>query len=146
MESPPYRGVKRAVTNCWRAGTTRHCCAPRGLIARSFEMRWTVPVPRPGGQIFPSNSSDESLSNVFDTFGGAAKKWPHRLGPFVSSEQSSRRHFGLDCFSSRRVFGHYLLALGAMITTGLVSGCMMALLHVMRHMRLGLRRLNSLWR
>src|SRR5262249_38052432 len=56
-----------------------------------------------------------------------------------------RRHFGLDCFSSRRVFGHYLLALGAMITTGLVSG-LMALLHVMRHMRLGLRRLNSLWR
>src|SRR5262249_61788066 len=36
----PYREVKRAVTNCCELGTTRHCCAPRGLIARSFEMRW----------------------------------------------------------------------------------------------------------
>src|SRR5215475_11982762 len=24
-------------------GTTRHCCAPRRFIARSFEMRWTDP-------------------------------------------------------------------------------------------------------
>jgi len=47
-KSPPYRGVKRAVTNLLgRLGTTRHCCAPRRLIARSFEMRWTVPVPMP---------------------------------------------------------------------------------------------------
>src|SRR5215472_14608701 len=45
MENPPCRGVKRAVTNCGELGTTRHCCAPRGLIARSFEMRCTVPGP-----------------------------------------------------------------------------------------------------
>src|SRR5262245_24646488 len=55
MESPPYRGVKRAGFELrakiagLELGTTRHCCAPRGLIARSFEMRWTVPVPMPSG-------------------------------------------------------------------------------------------------
>jgi hypothetical protein len=30
-----------------RVGAPRHCRAPRGLIARSFEMRCTVPVPMP---------------------------------------------------------------------------------------------------
>src|SRR5262249_15380413 len=56
MESPPYRGVKRAVTN-WGPLVTReprrrqgatNCAfhvAPRRLIARSFEMRCTVGHP-----------------------------------------------------------------------------------------------------
>src|SRR6516225_9893565 len=65
MESPPYPGVNRAVATFWSlpGGQSRgsnlldgltalklasvHCCAPRGLIARSFAMRCTVPVPIP---------------------------------------------------------------------------------------------------
>src|SRR5215831_20675281 len=46
MESPPYRG-SIARQQPFGGLASVHCCAPRGLIARSFEMRCTVPVPIP---------------------------------------------------------------------------------------------------
>jgi hypothetical protein len=45
LKVPPTGG--QAQQTVGELGTTRHCCAPRGLIARSFEMRCTVPVPMP---------------------------------------------------------------------------------------------------
>src|SRR5262252_6414196 len=47
MESPPTGGSSAPYQTVGELGTTRHCCAPRELIARSFEMRCTVPVPSP---------------------------------------------------------------------------------------------------
>jgi hypothetical protein len=52
MESPPTGGsIARQqpfgrTNGAWGLASV-HCSAPRGLIARSFEMRWTVPVPMP---------------------------------------------------------------------------------------------------
>src|SRR5262249_9697428 len=65
MQSPPtgYRGIKRA-------GATRHCSAPRGLIARSFEMRCTVPVPSPSD--FATFKIPTPFASCFRTFRSVA--------------------------------------------------------------------------
>ena len=52
MESPPYRGGQSRgsslLNGLMALGLASvHCSAPRALVARSFEMRWTVPVPMP---------------------------------------------------------------------------------------------------
>ena len=44
---PPTGGSSAPKQTVGELGTTRHCCAPRRRIARSFEMRCTVPVPMP---------------------------------------------------------------------------------------------------
>src|SRR5262249_19122167 len=51
-------------------GTTRHCCAPRRLIARSFEMRWTVPVPMP--REFATFKIPTPLASCFRAFRSVA--------------------------------------------------------------------------
>src|SRR5262249_27498381 len=44
--SPPYRGGQPRGSSL--LGLPLHCSSRRELIARSFEMRWTVPVSRNG--------------------------------------------------------------------------------------------------
>src|SRR5262249_36865229 len=41
---PPTGGSSAPQQTLDELGTHSHCCAPRGLTARSVEMRWTVPV------------------------------------------------------------------------------------------------------
>src|SRR5262249_37747614 len=47
LKSPPYRGVKRARTNCWCAGDHSSLLRPSRAHCSLREMRWTVPVPIP---------------------------------------------------------------------------------------------------
>jgi len=141
MPHPPRRRAKV---------TVQGCNSPQ--ISPGSQLKQAV---RPGGlqrpdKIAPFGKTRDHRSRACSPWW---KKWPRSWGHLWVERRVSRSGFRLNRFS-RRVFGHDLLVLRAMMTAqtaimstscDLISGCMMPLLHVMRDMRLGLRRLNSLW-